>query len=241
MKICKTTAGFTLVELLVVIAILGILAAVLLPSLSRAKYKSQQATCMSNLRQINAGVRMYADDSADALPPPPCDLRPNPWSTYTKIMKSCLGASERAKVFACPADTFFYDIPTMARVRRIPEPVHDQPPEYSSYRFNGSNFPYGASHVVRWPGIAGRKLSSVKEPCKTILVLEYAAMPPYSWHQPVPATNGHFNNAQCMVSFVDGHASFIKMYWDAANARGSHLEAWQYDPPPEYSYKWSGD
>jgi hypothetical protein len=44
-----------------------------------------------------------------------------------------------------------------------------------------------------------------------------------------------------MVSFVDGHASYIKMFWDAANASGTHLEAWQYDPPYGYGYKWSGE
>ena len=62
--------GVTLVELLVVIGIIGILAALLLPVLSSAKAKAQRPACMNNLRQINLGVRMYADDSSDAFPPP---------------------------------------------------------------------------------------------------------------------------------------------------------------------------
>ena len=98
----------------------------------------------------------------------------------------------------------------------------------------------GEPPVSRWPGIAGRKLSSVKEPVKVVLVAEFPALGPYSWHQPAGAS-GHYNNAQDVVGFVDGHVSFIRMYWDATNVTNNHLEAWQYDPPAGYDYKWSGD
>lgn len=235
--------AFTLIELLSVVAIIALLAMLLLPVLSGAKARAQRTVCMNNLRQINLGLRMYSDDSSDKTPRTPGSTN-SPglnWTGYKNLMKSYVGingaSSPRDKLFVCPADIFHYDFVTNFGAY-VPQGLHEQAPDFLSYAFNGGN----ARTNSNAPGIAGRTLASIKDPSKTVLVMEAPALIPYSWHQPkrpLSRENGIFNDAQNMVSFVDGHVSYIKIYWGGNNPPGSL--ALHQNPPAGYDYKWSGD
>ncbi len=234
--------AFTLIEMLVVIAVIAILLALLLPVLSSAKAKARRTVCSNNLRQISIGLRLYTDDFSDKTPRTPgTTAAPGlNWTGYKNRMKHYVGlngtSSPQDKLFACPADTFYYNV--AGHFEFVPKALHDQGPEYLSYAFNGGN----ARTNSNAPGIAGRSLASIKDPAKTVLVADGPALIPYSWHEPkTPAPNGApmFDDAKNVVGFVDGHVSYIKIYWGGNNPPGSL--ALHHDPPARYDYKWSGD
>jgi hypothetical protein len=217
--------GLTRTDLVVALAVLSVLAAIIVARVASVKEKAGLALCTANLQQVARAVLSFCDDNDQSLPGPADTAPDNLWWWYKEQVKDYLGltgpSSTNDLVFACPGDRGYSD----------PKPFHlDARFDYGSYVFNGVTLP-GLPNIAGWP------LSSVKKTSRTLLVMEWTAHAPLSWHRSKTGQSNmpFYCDAQSAVGFVDGHVSFSKIYYDGYNA------AYTRDPIPGYEYQYSGN
>jgi prepilin-type N-terminal cleavage/methylation domain-containing protein/prepilin-type processing-associated H-X9-DG protein len=221
--------GFTLTDLSVALAILSVLAAIVVPMVIKAKANAKLGQCVANLQQVGRAVLLYAEEHKGTLPLIDPSPPPGGWWYFKEQVKGYAGlsgvSSAADKVFACPSDRGY------GEDTETPQPFWSiKKYDYTSYVFNGVNLP-GVPNIAGWP------LASVRDPSKTLLVMEWTAHAPLSWHksQTGKANSPFYNDAESVVAFADGHVKLTRIHYDGMNA------AYTRDPIGGYDYKYSGD
>jgi len=201
--------ALTLTELLVVIGIIAVLAAILIPTLARARTAGRTTVCLSNLKQWGIATHLYATDHDDFLPP---DGAPNGTSTKSGWyidLPSALG------------------LPTYADLPWPTNPSITPPPSLwvcpnSTNRSNGKNlFFYCLNEHVNNTGSDNRPVpvDRIKNASQTVWLFDNGRRAAVAQQNNV-AVDLHQRGAQFL--FVDGHTARFPTaaYWDSAANRG---------------------
>ncbi len=200
----RAAVGFTLVEMLVVIGVIGILMAMLLPVLGRAKAKAHQTTCLNHIRQLTLAAGMYANDHEEEFP-----ARRSPTNAWPEKLKTYY---LDWKILTCPSDRFGLKNEPIPRRSFLVNGFNDfflqtlKPTEYMAFQ----------RHL--WPH--GMRPAAIPKPSETLLFGEKISG---SRHIHMDLDQGRRGNDFDQIehqrhgrgsnfAFADGSAKFILKY-----------------------------
>ena len=242
MKTQRKTDAFTLIDLLVVIAIIAILAAMLLPALSKARMKARSISCVNNLKQMRLYAQLYENDHEEFYMP--CSAMGLYWAHILVSRKYMAGADgQRIPEFMCP-EKMNQEVVNGSTTYRFP---------YISY---GPTYHYGLNSMLHIAINAGEKkvqrkygqpkypseISSISETKKTHL---FSCADGGSMRKIDFPHNGE---AFLTVAFADGHVSSERrtpiLDLPSGNPGLSHYtdHFWAYYGSPTHvyrSYNWN--
>ena len=223
--------AFTLIELLVVIAIIGILAALLLPALSKSKSQAQSIACLNNLEQLELCFHLYGMDNNDSLPPnnfvydtfsdQPIDMGPS-WCTNLAPFDVNSAGIQNGMLFQYNDSVAIYHCPADQSTVQTHAGVILRQPRLRSYSMSQSvnGISYDLSFDIPHYG----KSTQIKNPTPTGLIVfldvneneiidtEFGIPVEVEWWSQgnwwdMP---GNRHNQGCNLSFADGHVEHWK-------------------------------
>ncbi|EIP97188.1 prepilin-type N-terminal cleavage/methylation domain-containing protein [Opitutaceae bacterium TAV1] len=195
-------SAFTLIELLTVIAIIGILAAIIIPTVGKVRDTARSAQCLGNLRQIGAAARLYIEDNKGMTPPLSWEFYPELWPyAYNPAQK------DDVRTAISSAGTSRPGAPLTGTIFECPKVNNDKSPEVTTIRS------YGVNDQLA-PGAANKSTKGININLITTpsLAAFFGDVKNSSALRPAPGRyyNGRHNDKMNVV-FVDGHAAAVTL------------------------------